>query len=155
MSSELEVEHVADFDVDHTEEALVSTLELSLVKDLNGNDGRLLDRAKRNPVQTQTTTGQLAARSSRPWPCPRPFPCRPIHHTNTLAWTKWSSKTVGEGRRRGRENECGRAGLFSLRPTSVAIGRGDTADVGGRGLRDSLLQGESVLTCRSFRSSTG
>jgi len=47
MSSEFEIENVADFDVDDTQEALISTLELPLVEDLDGDDGRVLDRAEK------------------------------------------------------------------------------------------------------------
>ena len=39
MASELEVEDVADTDVDDAEEALVPPLELALVEDLDGDDG--------------------------------------------------------------------------------------------------------------------
>lgn len=43
LASELEVEDVSDADVDDTEEALVALLELLLVKDLDGDDGRIGD----------------------------------------------------------------------------------------------------------------
>jgi hypothetical protein len=45
MSAEVDVEHVRDANVDDTEEALVTALELALVKDLDGDHGRVLDRA--------------------------------------------------------------------------------------------------------------
>lgn len=43
MSTEFEVQHIADPDIDHTEETLVSSLEFTLVKDLHGDDRRVLD----------------------------------------------------------------------------------------------------------------
>lgn len=45
MPSELQVEHIADADVDHAQESLIPTLELSLVENLDGDDGRVLDDA--------------------------------------------------------------------------------------------------------------
>lgn len=45
MAAELEVEHVRDLDVDDAEEALVLSLEFTLVEDLNGDDGAFLDLA--------------------------------------------------------------------------------------------------------------
>jgi len=38
MSTQLEVNHIGDTNVDHAQEALIPLLELALVKDLNGND---------------------------------------------------------------------------------------------------------------------
>lgn len=46
MATELKVDHIADFDVDDTEEALVALLELALVEDLDRNDRVLLDSTK-------------------------------------------------------------------------------------------------------------
>lgn len=45
MASEFEVEHVRDLDVDDAEEALVLSLEFTLVEDLDGDDGSFLDLA--------------------------------------------------------------------------------------------------------------
>lgn len=45
MSSSVEVEHIGHLDVDNSEEALVAFLEFALVKDLDGNDRRVLDLA--------------------------------------------------------------------------------------------------------------
>lgn len=45
MTTKLEVENVANFHIDHTEETLVFALEFLLVKDLNGDDGRVFDGA--------------------------------------------------------------------------------------------------------------
>jgi hypothetical protein len=39
MTAEIQIEHVANTDVDDAEESLVPSLELALVEDLNGNDG--------------------------------------------------------------------------------------------------------------------
>ena len=47
MPSEFQVEHVADPDVDYTEEALVPLLELALVEDLDCDHRVLLHRATR------------------------------------------------------------------------------------------------------------
>lgn len=38
MSAEFEVEDVADFNVDDSQETLISTLELPLIEDLDGDD---------------------------------------------------------------------------------------------------------------------
>lgn len=45
VSTKLQVEHISHLDVDDTEETLVLSLELLLVKDLHGHDGRVLDRS--------------------------------------------------------------------------------------------------------------
>lgn len=45
MSAQFEVNDLADSDIDNTEEALITTLKLALVKDLNCYDRRVLDRA--------------------------------------------------------------------------------------------------------------
>lgn len=45
MTTELKVDNIANADIDHSEEALVAFLELSLVKDLYCNHGRVLDGA--------------------------------------------------------------------------------------------------------------
>ena len=45
VPSEFQVEHVADPDVDYTEEALVPLLELALVEDLDGNDRGIFHEA--------------------------------------------------------------------------------------------------------------
>ena len=46
MTTELQVEVVADANVHYTEEALVPLLELPLVEDLNSNDRGFLDRTE-------------------------------------------------------------------------------------------------------------
>ena len=43
MSSQLQVNHIADFDVDDAKEALVPFLEFALVEDLDGNHRTVLD----------------------------------------------------------------------------------------------------------------
>ena len=45
MSAQFEVNDLADSDIDDTEEALITTLELALIKDLDGYDRRVLDGA--------------------------------------------------------------------------------------------------------------
>ena len=45
MASKLQVDDIADFDVDDAEETLIPLLELALVEDLHRNDGRFLDGA--------------------------------------------------------------------------------------------------------------
>ena len=45
VSSAVEVKDVRDLDVADAQEALVALLELSLVKDLDRDDGRVLDLA--------------------------------------------------------------------------------------------------------------
>lgn len=47
MSTEFEVQHIADPDIDHSEETLVSSLEFTLVEDLHGDDRRVLDSTRR------------------------------------------------------------------------------------------------------------
>ena len=42
MTTKLEVDDIADFDVDDAEETLIALLELALVEDLDGDDRRLL-----------------------------------------------------------------------------------------------------------------
>lgn len=39
MASKLKVEDIADADIDDTQEALIPPLKLSLVENLNGDDG--------------------------------------------------------------------------------------------------------------------
>jgi len=38
MTSQLQVEHIANFDIHHSQEALILSLELALVEDLNRYD---------------------------------------------------------------------------------------------------------------------
>lgn len=45
MTTQLKVNDIRDTNVDHTQEALVPLLELALVKDLDGNDGRIFHEA--------------------------------------------------------------------------------------------------------------
>ena len=42
MTAKLEVDHICDTDVDHTQKPLIPFLELALVEDLHRNDGVLL-----------------------------------------------------------------------------------------------------------------
>ena len=43
MPTELQIQDIADTDIDDSEEALVPSLELALVEDLHGDDGGVLD----------------------------------------------------------------------------------------------------------------
>ena len=43
MTTKLEVDDIADFDVDDAEETLIALLELALVEDLDSDHRRLLD----------------------------------------------------------------------------------------------------------------
>lgn len=43
MTTEVEIKHIADTNVDNAKEALIAFLELALVKDLDGDDGGVLD----------------------------------------------------------------------------------------------------------------
>lgn len=45
MATQLEVNHIRDTNVDHTQEALVPFLELALVEDLDGNDRGIFHEA--------------------------------------------------------------------------------------------------------------
>ena len=49
MAAKLEVDHICDTDVDHTQKTLIPFLELALVEDLDGNDGGIFH---------ETETGQ-------------------------------------------------------------------------------------------------
>ena len=46
MTTEIKVKDIADTDVDHTKEALVASLEFTLVEDLDGNYGGIFNGAK-------------------------------------------------------------------------------------------------------------
>ena len=48
VTTHVEVKNIADTNVDDAEEALITFLELALVKDLNGDDRRLFDHTARN-----------------------------------------------------------------------------------------------------------
>ena len=43
MTAKLEIQVLRCLDIDDTEKALISSLELALVKDLNRNNGRIFD----------------------------------------------------------------------------------------------------------------
>lgn len=43
MSTQLQVDYIANFHVDHTKESLIPLLELALVEDLDGNYRVVLD----------------------------------------------------------------------------------------------------------------
>lgn len=45
MATQLEIEHVTDFDIHDAQKPLVPALKLALVKNLNSNDRRFLDHA--------------------------------------------------------------------------------------------------------------
>ena len=45
MTAHLKVDHVRDPDIHDAQEALISLLELALVKNLNSNDRRVFDEA--------------------------------------------------------------------------------------------------------------
>lgn len=45
MSTQFQIQHIADSYINHTQEALIPSLELALVKDLNSNDRRVFDRS--------------------------------------------------------------------------------------------------------------
>ena len=47
MPSQLQINHIADFDVHHSEEALVPLLEFALVEDLDCNHGGVLDSTRK------------------------------------------------------------------------------------------------------------
>jgi len=46
MTAQLQVKNVADTNIDHTEEPLVPSLKLALVEYLDGDHGRVFDRAE-------------------------------------------------------------------------------------------------------------
>ena len=46
MPAQLQVKHIADTNIDHTEEALIPLLELALVENLDGDHRGILDGAK-------------------------------------------------------------------------------------------------------------
>lgn len=56
MTAQLQIKCVADTDVDHTQETLVFSLELSLVEDLHSYYGRILDHYVKTfiPVRIQS-----------------------------------------------------------------------------------------------------
>ncbi len=43
MTAELQIQIAAHLYVDYTQKALIPSLELALIEDLNGNDGGILD----------------------------------------------------------------------------------------------------------------
>ena len=46
VTTKLEIEHIADPDIDNSKESLVPSLELALVKDLNCDDGGVFDHTR-------------------------------------------------------------------------------------------------------------
>ena len=47
MAAKLEIQIISYLYVDDTQKTLISSLELALIKDLHGDDGRILDGAER------------------------------------------------------------------------------------------------------------
>lgn len=56
MASELQVDDIADFNVDDTQETLIPLLELALVENLDSNHGALLHRAMDGSEQKSMAT---------------------------------------------------------------------------------------------------
>ena len=57
MTTKLEVDDIADFDVDDAEETLIALLELALVEDLDSDDRVLLDGAGGGECEEMDGTG--------------------------------------------------------------------------------------------------
>ena len=57
MTTKLEVDDIADFDVDDAEETLIALLELALVEDLDSDDRVLLDGAGEGECEEMDGTG--------------------------------------------------------------------------------------------------
>ena len=55
MTTKLEVDDIADFDVDDAEETLIALLELALVEDLDCNHGGVLDSTRKGQKGTLRT----------------------------------------------------------------------------------------------------
>jgi len=47
MAAKLEIQIISYLYVDDTQKTLISSLELALIEDLHGDDGRILDGAER------------------------------------------------------------------------------------------------------------
>ena len=56
MPTELQIQNIADTNIDDSEEALVPSLELALVEDLHRNDGVLLYGAVDSSAQYHEST---------------------------------------------------------------------------------------------------
>ena len=77
MPSELQIQDIADADIDNSKKTLVPLLELALVENLDSNHRRILDRAGKKSYKTQSGKlkveydsdedgeGKLTCRSSR------------------------------------------------------------------------------------------
>jgi hypothetical protein len=58
VSTKVDIEYIAHANIDDTEKALIPTLELALVKDLDGDDGRVLDSATKKRISNAVAVTQ-------------------------------------------------------------------------------------------------
>ena len=65
MTTKLEVDDIADFDVDDAEETLIALLELALVEDLDSDDRVLLDGTGGGECEMDGTGGRKTRHTCR------------------------------------------------------------------------------------------